>query len=128
MRGLVIVTLVLAACLCGCGRNADDAPKVLLDAVLMDGSGRPPVAGAIVVVKNGRVLALGDKSTISVPPDGVLFHLQGKFIFPSDPSVPLQEGGPANLLIVNVNPASDPEYARKTSGRMTDGHWDQYPQ
>ncbi|MGJ5820509.1 hypothetical protein [Paludibaculum fermentans] len=127
MRGLVMV-LVAAACLGGCRRNAGDQPKVLLDAILMDGSGRPPVSGSVVVVHNGVVTALGEKSQTQIPSDGVLFHVQGKFIFPADPSAPLRVGGPANLLIVNVNPASDPEYAKKTSGRMTNGHWDQYPQ
>lgn len=127
MQAAVIAVFALSACLGACGRRGDQ-PKVLLNAVLMDGTGRPPVSDSIVVVKDGKVLALGGKDQHPVPADGVLFHLQGKFIFPSDPAVPLKVGGPANLLIVRVNPASDPEYAKKTSGRMTDGHWDQYPQ
>ncbi|QOY87015.1 hypothetical protein [Paludibaculum fermentans] len=127
MRGLVIV-LLAAACLGGCRRNAGEQPKVILDAILMDGSGRPPVSSSVVVVQDGVVKAFGDRAQTPIPPDGVEFHVPGKFIFPSDPAAPLRVGGPANLLIVKVNPASDPDYAKKTSGRMTNGHWDQYPQ
>ncbi|MGC4051034.1 MAG: hypothetical protein QM757_16845 [Paludibaculum sp.] len=127
MRGIVIVLLAVAG-LAGCHRNSGEQPKVLLDAILMDGTGRPPIAGSIVVVQHGVVTALGEKSAHPAPADGVEFRLPGQFIFPSDPSVPLRVGGPANLLIVKVNPASDPDYGKKTSGRMTNGHWDQYPQ
>ncbi|MBN9657382.1 MAG: hypothetical protein J0H49_04350 [Acidobacteria bacterium] len=127
MRAIVMV-LLAAAGLAGCSRNAGDQPKVLLDAILMDGTGRPPIASSIVVVQHGVVTALGERSQTPIPSDGVEFRLPGKFVFPSDPSAPLHVGGPANLLIVNVNPASDPDYAKKTTGRMTNGHWDQYPQ
>lgn len=127
MRLKVLALLALATGLAGC-RNRGDQPKVLLDAVLMDGTGHPPVSDSIVIVKDGRVQLMGAREGVELPRNGVLFHLNGKFIFPSDPATPLAVGGPANLLIVNVNPASDPEYARKTSGRLTDGHWDQYPQ
>ena len=30
-------------------------------------------------------------------------------------------------MIVNVNPAVDPDYAKKTHGRMQSGRWIQYP-
>ena len=93
----------------------------------MDGTGRPPTPNAVVVVRDATIAALGPAAEVPIPPAATVFQAPGKYVFPSDLSVPLTRGGPADLLIVNVNPALDPDYAAKTHGRMRGGRWTQYP-
>ena len=116
------------AVLCSCMNSPESEPKLLLGATLMDGSSRPPVADAVVVVKEGRITAMGAASDVQLPEQGTRFQFQGKFIFPLDPAAPLTVGGPADLVVTNVNPATDPDYALKTTGRMEAGRWIKYPQ
>jgi hypothetical protein len=49
---------------------------------LIDGTGAPAVTDAVVVVKNGRILAAGPRGKVAVPRDARVVELGGKTILP----------------------------------------------
>ena len=56
--------------------------KAFVGATVMDGTGSPPVADAVLVVQDGRVKALGAASDVEVPPGAETIDVSGKFITP----------------------------------------------
>ncbi|MBI5280893.1 MAG: hypothetical protein HY858_04360 [Candidatus Solibacter usitatus] len=124
----LIAVLVAAAALAGCSRRSEYPVCAVRGVTLMDGTGRPPIAPATVVVREGKVAAMGESPSVTIPPEATVFDGTGKYIFPLDPGVPLRVGGAADLLLLKVNPAVEPGYAKMVAGKMQDGRWIQYPQ
>ena len=124
---LKLALLALALALAGCTKQPGERVKAIVGATLMDGTGRPPTLNAVVVVEDALIVDLGEAAAVDIPPEAAVVQAQGKFIFPADLNQPLGRGGPADLLIVSVNPATDPEYTSKTRGRMRAGHWAEPP-
>ena len=51
-------------------------------ATLIDGTGKPPLANATVVTRDGRIVAAGPSSKVNVPADAQRIDASGKFIIP----------------------------------------------
>jgi len=51
-------------------------------ATLIDGTGKPPVANATVVTRNGKIVAAGPSSNVNVPPNAQRIDVTGKYIIP----------------------------------------------
>ena len=49
---------------------------------LIDGTDRPPVSNASIVVRDGRVVAVGPASSVSIPPGSEVVALQGTIVMP----------------------------------------------
>lgn len=127
MRHLCAVyLLLLALCLGGCSRG-DQNIQAILGATLIDGTPNPPVSPANVIVRRGRVAAAGPAADVPVPADANRIPASGLFVFPLDPREPIRVGADANLLILNVNPAVDPDYLKHVTGQMKIGLWMKYP-
>lgn len=58
------------------------AVKAFVGARLMDGSGKPALENAVLVVRDGRVEAVGLSATVRPPAGAQLIKLPGKFIIP----------------------------------------------
>ena len=76
---------ILAAC--GGGPTPDSAPAepaglAIVGAQLIDGSGGPPVADAVVMVRDGRVHAAGPRDTTEIPEGAEVVDATGKTIIP----------------------------------------------
>lgn len=85
--------------LAGCGPPAESSVKAILGAVLIDGSGGPPVSDSIVVVSGSRILAVGPRASIPIPQGSDNISGAGKFIIPAwadvrSRTVPLRAGQP----------------------------------
>jgi imidazolonepropionase-like amidohydrolase len=57
-------------------------PTVLTGARLFDGTGNAPVEQSMIVIRDGRIEAVGSASTMTVPADAVHVDLSGKTILP----------------------------------------------
>src|SRR5579883_1108250 len=78
--------LALAACLlvaAGCGPAPTGRGKALLGALLLDGSGGPPLSNSIVIVEGDRIRAAGARSAVPVPEDADRVDGSGKVIVPA---------------------------------------------
>jgi imidazolonepropionase-like amidohydrolase len=84
MRGLGAFLLAVAAASGGSGVAAQQpAPTTAFTgATLIDGTGRPAVPNATIIVRDGRVLAAGTAATVAVPRSALRVALNGKFVIP----------------------------------------------
>jgi imidazolonepropionase-like amidohydrolase len=80
MRFLVPSLLFAASLLFG--TSAPAAPVALTGATVIDGTGRPPITDAVVVIDNGMVTAVGPRKTVSVPRGARRIDLAGKTVMP----------------------------------------------
>ena len=76
MRGVLLLVLVLAA--------VQPAPRVLVleHARLVDGTGRPPIDDARIVVEGERITAVGPAASVPIPPGAERIDLSGRTVLP----------------------------------------------
>lgn len=77
--------------------GAQGTVRAFTGATLYDGSDRAPVAGATVVVRDGRVVAVGAGAAVSVPAGADVVRLDGKFLIPGLINTHGHVNAPANL-------------------------------
>jgi imidazolonepropionase-like amidohydrolase len=97
---------------------APPATIAYVGATLWDGTGRPAIADAVLVVEQGRVRAAGPRASTEIPPDAGIVDVAGRWIMPGliDAHVHFfQSGGiytrPDGLDLRSVRPYAD-EIAR----------------
>src|SRR5574340_754073 len=56
--------------------------KLLRNFTLIDGTGNPAVAGAAMVIENGRIARIGSARRLAIPPGAQVIELDGKFVMP----------------------------------------------
>ena len=76
------LTFVLALAFCACKPTELSHSKAILGAMLIDGSGGPPLSDSVVVVAAGRIRAAGARATIPIPAEADKINGQGKFLVP----------------------------------------------
>lgn len=57
-------------------------PVILKGATLIDGSGGKPVADSVLVIKDGRISAVGSAKSVKVPSGAEIVDLKGKTVMP----------------------------------------------
>ena len=120
--------LALGTALAGCAAPERELPSyAIVGAMLMDGTALPPIGDSVVLIEKGKISAMGPASEVSIPSRAKRINGRGRFVFPRILDQPLSVEGPADLILCEVNPARDPEYMKKTAGRMEKGHWTQFP-
>ncbi|MBI2368072.1 MAG: amidohydrolase family protein [Deltaproteobacteria bacterium] len=55
---------------------------VLQGGKLIDGTGRPPVENAVIVIQNGRFQAVGRDGEVAIPADAQVIDVKGKTVLP----------------------------------------------
>jgi hypothetical protein len=120
--------LAISGALVGCAApDRDLATYAIVGATLMDGTALVPVDNSVVLVEDGKIAAMGRASDIRIPNGAKRVNGQRRFVFPRILDQPLIVDGPADLILCEVNPARDPDYMKKTVGRMERGRWTQFP-
>jgi imidazolonepropionase-like amidohydrolase len=71
----------LAAAAASAG-TTDSGAFALIGATLVDGTGRPPVRNAVVVVRDGRITAAGPRARVAVPRDAAVVDVAGATVLP----------------------------------------------
>lgn len=92
MRTWIGAASVVAALAAGVA-TAQQPTLVLEGGTLIDGTGRPPVANAVVIVEGTRIKTIGTKGRVSYPAGATVIHLDGRTILPGliDGHVHLQD-------------------------------------
>ena len=79
----LLVLLLLAVALWSTSASrAPDETIAIVGATLIDGSGRAPVADAVVVLKGDSILAAGKRSQVQVPPGAKVIEARGLVVAP----------------------------------------------
>lgn len=81
---------VLAACTAPVG-----GPLVIVGATLIDGTGKPPLKDAFIVIEGDHIQAVGHQSRVPLPKGARVFDARGKFIVPSPGSLTPAEAAQA---------------------------------
>jgi imidazolonepropionase-like amidohydrolase len=55
---------------------------VITNANLIDGTGKAPLNNAVIVINDGRITAVGPRSSIKVPKGAKILDAQGKYVLP----------------------------------------------
>jgi imidazolonepropionase-like amidohydrolase len=79
-RRLVLAALVPLG---ACAPTEDSHAKAFLGAMLLDGSGGPPLSNSIVVTAGARIRAAGARSAVPVPADADQVDGSGKVLVPA---------------------------------------------
>ena len=102
MRRLRVLGAGLVLLLAGCGDSA--GPEVepgglaLVGGQLIDGTGAPPMADSVVVIRDGRVESAGPRGTTPVPDGAETLDVTGKTIIPGLVNLHVHyRGGPEEI-------------------------------
>ncbi|MBI5536779.1 MAG: amidohydrolase family protein [Deltaproteobacteria bacterium] len=92
MIRLALLALLLA--IVGCNPAATTPPAsapvpsgpapvtALVGATVIDATGAPPIADAVVLLRNDRIASVGPRAATAVPPDAVVIDASGRWIVP----------------------------------------------
>ena len=83
-RLLTVATVAAAvACLAQpLHAQANSPTRAFTGFTLIDGTGRAPVPNATLLVRNGRIVAVGPARRVRIPPNAERIALDGKFVMP----------------------------------------------
>jgi imidazolonepropionase-like amidohydrolase len=88
MRGRFALLLLLAI-FCGCSSrdNSREATSghtlAIIGAVLLDGTGAPPLSDSVVIIAGGRIQAAGRRGSIPIPADADKIDGSGRYVVPA---------------------------------------------
>src|SRR5215467_3349880 len=82
MRILVSIVSVVAIIAFSSPVTAQTRPVAVVGGTLIDGTGRPPVTDAAVVMQDGRFIAVGKRGEVSIPQGAEVIDAKGKTILP----------------------------------------------
>src|SRR5262245_62140686 len=63
-------------------RAPEKAALALIGATVIDGTGGPPIPDAVVIVEGDRIVAVGPRARVSVPPGALRREVAGLTILP----------------------------------------------
>src|SRR5215468_4361361 len=75
--------ILLLFFLSGCKPTEESHMKAIIGAMLLDGSGGPPVSNSVVVVAGDRIRAAGASSTVPIPALADKIDGSGRFLVPA---------------------------------------------
>src|SRR5262249_50671189 len=82
VRVLCSLTAVSLALVFGASTDADAQTTVLRGARVIDGTGGAPIDNTAIVVRDGRIVAIGPSAATPVPSDAEVVDYTGKTIIP----------------------------------------------
>jgi imidazolonepropionase-like amidohydrolase len=78
---------------------------------------------SVVVIRDGRIAALGTQQSTPVPADSEKINGIGKYIVSTRRDATLAAGMPADLQILSANPLQDPANYKRVERSMVGGNW-----
>ena len=99
-RGIVAVALGAVLPLAGCSPSTRPDLAVV-GATVIDGTGSPPLADATILIRDGRIDAVGPSSAVEVPRGTRVIDGAGRYVIPglADMHVHFSAGGPVEANV-----------------------------
>jgi imidazolonepropionase-like amidohydrolase len=98
--------MTLALFVSGCKPPEQPAVISIVGAVLLDGTGGPPISDSVITIENGRIRAVGARVSLLIPPEAAKIDGAGKFVAPAPINV---LGGGAGIPGYTVVRPGDPD-------------------
>ncbi len=70
------------ACLATSEAQATDPPTAIVGATVLDGTGQPPIHDSVVLFRKDRIVAVGTRKQVAIPPDAHQIDARGKWLVP----------------------------------------------
>ena len=80
MKNTFFLLLLLTSC--ATPQKETTGYTAFTGATLIDGSGSPPVQNAVLLIRDGRVIAAGTKEKVAIPAGATVRDVTGKYIIP----------------------------------------------
>lgn len=77
---ILLALLLIAPCFISSAQVAE--PLAITHAVIIDGNGKPPLEDGTILIRAGKIEAVGPASTISVPANARVIDAKGKAVMP----------------------------------------------
>jgi len=74
--------VIAALCLSGCKPPEESQQKAIIGAVLIDGTGGPPMSDSVVIVAGSRIRAVGNRANMPIPAGVEKISGMGTFLVP----------------------------------------------
>jgi imidazolonepropionase-like amidohydrolase len=71
-----------ALCFVACKPPEESLQKAIIGAVLIDGTGGPPISNSVVIVAGTRIRAIGNRANMPIPAGVEKINGAGKFLVP----------------------------------------------
>jgi imidazolonepropionase-like amidohydrolase len=103
------------------------AAKVIVGGTLIDGTPRPHTPNAVIVVADGKIIAAGPESSVTIPEGAERTNASGLYVTPGRGGLIIAPGAEADLLLVGGNPIENPDLLGSPMRRMQAGQWTDAP-
>jgi imidazolonepropionase-like amidohydrolase len=113
--------LVLALSCLSCYRT-ENPTKVIVGAAVVNGTS-VAIDKSVVVIRDGKIAALGTQQSTPVPVDSEKINGIGKYIVSTRRDATIATGAPADLQILSANPLQDPANYKRVERSMVGGNW-----
>lgn len=82
MIPMKLLTAAFLLSLFAFGAPAQSTVTAITGATLVNSNGKAPVADALILIHNGRILRVGSRQSVSIPAGAVIIDARGKWIIP----------------------------------------------
>ena len=82
MRARQTVAILFVVLMTATSLFAQTRPVAIQGGTLIDGTGRPAIADAVIVIRNGRFETVGKRGEVAIPQDAELIDAKGKTLLP----------------------------------------------
>jgi imidazolonepropionase-like amidohydrolase len=120
---LLSAILWLQSCSSTPSEGLPDPPKVIVGGTLIDGTGRPPIPDAIVIVELGKIVVATAANGIKIPENAIKTNAKGLYVTPSQTGARLEYGASADLFLLSGNPLDNPLILGNPMRVMKTGEW-----
>ena len=79
---MFLTLLATVACMTAIAARDAEPPIAIVGATVLDGTGHAPIQDAVVVIREGRFVAVGTRAQVPIPPDARTIDAHGKWMTP----------------------------------------------
>lgn len=129
LRRALLTLALLTSISCSSEPAAPPAPPpiAIVGATLIDGTPKPPLPNSAVIVRNGKIDAIGPQSNVQIPPDAQRTNAIGLYLTPGKGGLVLAPGAEADIFLLNGNPLDNPQLLGSPVRSMKAGAWTDAP-
>ncbi len=102
-------------------------PIVITGATLIDGTPKPPQPNTAVLIREGKIIAIGAQGSFEVPAGAQRTNATGLYLTPGRGGLVLAPGAEADIFLLNGNPLDNPHLLGSPMRTMKAGAWTDVP-